>query len=100
MKKFIFKHKVLLTTLCATIALLVMPLIGCASYERCSTDCASEMGNGLDRIINVYTFNGTKIATYEGKIDVEHMNNVNYVLFHVNGKRYVYYFATVEIIEK
>lgn len=100
MKKFILKHKVLLTILCATVALLVMPLIGCASCERCSTDCVSEMGNGLDRIINVYTFNGTKIATYEGKIDVEHMPNVNYVLFHVNGKRYVYYFATVEIIEK
>lgn len=100
MKKFILKHKVLLTTLCATVALLVMPLIGCASMERCSTDCASEMGNGLERTINVYTFNGTKIATYEGKIDVEHMPDVNYVLFHVNGKRYVYYFATVEIIEK
>ena len=100
MKKFIFKYKVLLTTLCATVALLVMPLIGCASCERSCVDCASEMNNGLDRIINVYTFNGTKIATYEGKIDIEHKPNVNYVLFHVNGKRYVYYFATLEIIEK
>ena len=100
MKKFIFKYKVIITTLCATVALLIMPLIGCASMERCSVDCASEIGNGLDRIINVYTFNGTKIATYVGKIDVEDTTNVNYVLFHVNGKRYVYYFATVEIIEK
>lgn len=100
MKKFIFKHKVLLTTICATVALLVIPLIGCASCERCSTDCAAEVGNGLNRIINVYAFNGTKIATYEGKIDVKNTRNANYVLFHVNGKRYVYYFATVEIIEK
>lgn len=100
MKKFILKNKVLLTTICATVALLIMPLIGCASCERYSTDCASEVGNGLNRIINVYTFNGTKIATYEGKIDVKHTPDVNYVLFHVNGKRYVYYFATVEIIEK
>lgn len=58
----------------------------------------SNVNGGLSRIVNVYDYTGNKIATYEGKIDVQ--QNESKVLFDLNGKRYVYYNALVEVIEK
>lgn len=58
----------------------------------------SNVNGGLNRIVNVYDYTGNKIATYEGKIDVQ--QNESKVLFDLNGKRYVYYNALVEVIEK
>ena len=57
------------------------------------------MNGGLDRILNVYTIDGKLIATYEGKIDIEDNSNGS-VMFDLNGKRYVYYNAIIEVIEK
>lgn len=70
---------------------------GCESWERTKKDWDSEMG-GLNRVVNVYSYDGKLIATYEGKIDLE--ENEGKVLFDLNGKRYVYYNAFVEVIEK
>ena len=74
---------------------------GCASCERWETDCKSEMNNGIEREINIYTHDGKLIAHHEGKMDIE-TDNESYILFHINGKRYVYYYgiAIVEVIEK
>lgn len=58
----------------------------------------SNVNGGLNRTVNVYDYTGNKIATYEGKIDVQ--QNESKVLFDLNGKRYVYYNALVEVIEK
>lgn len=79
------------------IALLIVMCTGCESWERTKKSWSSEM-NGLNRVVNVYSYNGELIATYEGKIDLE--ENENKVLFDLNGKRYVYYNAFVEVIEK
>lgn len=79
------------------IALLIVMCTGCESWEREKKSWSSEM-NGLNRVVNVYSYNGDLIATYEGKIDLE--ENENKVLFDLNGKRYVYYNAFVEVIEK
>ena len=57
----------------------------------------SEFG-GLSRIVNIYDYEGELIATYEGMIDVEESETK--VLFDLNGKRYIYYNAVVEVIEK
>lgn len=38
------------------------------------------------------------IASYEGKLDLQ--ENESKVLFDLDGKRYVYYNAVVEVIEK
>ena len=70
---------------------------GCESLKRSMKDWDSEMG-GLNRVVNVYSYDGKLIATYEGKIDLE--ENEGKVLFDLNGKRYVYYNAFVEVIEK
>lgn len=79
------------------IALLIVMCTGCESWERTKKSWSSEI-NGLNRVVNVYSYNGELIATYEGKIDLE--ENENKVLFDLNGKRYVYYNAFVEVIEK
>ena len=72
---------------------------GCASCNRSLKSCSSDISGGLYRTVNVYSLDGKLLATYEGKIDID--DNVNgSVMFDLDGKRYVYYNATVEIIER
>ncbi len=68
-----------------------------ASGQRAITDQQSELANGLERTITVYTANGDIIASYTGKIDIEG-NDGGYVLFDFEGKRYTYYNCFVESI--
>lgn len=68
-----------------------------ASGQRAMIDQKSDFGNGLDRIVRIYTANGDIIAEFEGKIDIEG-NDGGYVLFDYEGKRYTYYNCFVESI--
>ena len=68
-----------------------------ASGQRALTDQKSELANGLERVVRVYTANGDIIAEYEGIIDIEG-NAGGYVLFDYQGKRYTYYNCFVESI--
>lgn len=86
------------------IAVIVAILLGMfwwfnntASGQRALTDQKSELANGLERIVRVYTANGDIIAEYEGIIDIEG-NDGGYVLFDYQGKRYTYYNCFVESI--
>ena len=84
----------------ATISLLIGMLWyfgNTASGQRAMTDQKSDLGNGLNRIVRVYTANGDTIAEFEGKIDIEG-NDGGYVLFDYQGKRYTYYNCFVESI--
>ena len=81
----------------ASIALSCLLLTGCASMDRACTDIQSELNNGLNRVINVYTANGDLIARYEGKIDIQESDG-GYIKFDYNGKRYIYYNCFVETI--
>ena len=80
------------------ILILVITMTGCASFERGIKDIKSDFKGGLNREINVYSYNGELIASYKGKIDLE--VNESKVLFELKGKRYIYYNAVVEVIEK
>lgn len=68
-----------------------------ASGQRALVDQHSEMANGLERTVTVYTANGEIIARYNGIIDIEG-NDGGYVLFDFEGKRYTYYNCFVESI--
>ena len=92
------KKKIITIVLWAVLALCIISVGGCSSCDRFGKSCASEIDNGLDRIVNVYSYDGDLIATYEGKIDLQ--TNESKVLFDLDGKRYVYYNAIVEVIEK
>lgn len=80
------------------ILILVCMSTGCASWERTKKNWKSDVGDGLYRKVNVYSYDGKLIATYEGKLDLQ--ENEGKVLFDLDGKRYVYYNALVEVIEK
>ena len=68
-----------------------------ASGQRAMTDQKSELDNGLERTVTIYTVDGEIIARYTGKIDIEG-NDGGYVLFDYEGKRYTYYNCFVESI--
>lgn len=68
-----------------------------ASGQRALIDQQSDLGNGLERTVTVYTANGEIIVQYSGKIDIEG-NDGGYVLFDYEGKRYTYYNCFVESI--
>ena len=68
-----------------------------ASGQRALTDQKSEMDNGLERTVTIYTADGEIIAQYTGKIDIEG-NDGCYGLFDYEGKRYTYYNCFVESI--
>ncbi len=70
-----------------------------SSTQRTLKDIQSEYTGGLNRTVNVYSYDGKKIATYDGKIDIAEKNS-NIVKFELKGKRYIYYNALVEVIEK
>ena len=71
-------------------------IIGSSSWKRAVVDIKSDISNGMQRTIKVYTADGKLLAEYEGKIDIEESNN--YVKFDYDGKRYIYYNCFVESI--
>lgn len=82
-----------------TSILIISLLSGCtASCDRWGKDVKSEWGGGLNRTVNVYSMTGELIASHEGKIDIE--DRENSILFDLDGKRYIYYNAIIEVVEK
>lgn len=68
-----------------------------ADGQRQVVDQRSNLSNGLDRVVTVYTADGDVIAQYEGQIDIE-ANDGGYIKFDFEGKRYMYYNCFVESI--
>lgn len=68
-----------------------------ADGQRQLVDQRSNLSNGLDRVVTVYTADGDVIAQYEGQIDIE-ANDGGYIKFDFEGKRYMYYNCFVESI--
>ena len=88
----------------AAVIVVLLLIAGFIYFSRSSTqrsikDFQSEYTGGLNRIVNVYSHDGDKIATYEGKIDIAERSD-SVVKFQLKGKRYIYYNAVVEVIEK
>lgn len=68
-----------------------------AAGRRAMLDQKSNLNNGVDRTVTVYTANGDIIAKYHGKIDID-SNDGGYIKFDFGGKRYIYYNCFVESI--
>lgn len=68
-----------------------------ASGIRALIDEQSNLSNGMERTITVYTADGQVIAQYSGRIDLA-ANSGGYVKFDFEGKRYIYYNCFVESI--
>lgn len=89
-------------------ALLCTTLMACdgrQKNEREEKDKLSEE-EGLDRVLTVYSQDGTKIKTYEGKFDIDSNSDINggasgsKIKFDLNGKRHIIYNALVINDEK
>ena len=86
-----------------TISICVAIIIGFRWYyantaagQRAMLDQKSNLQNGIERIVTVYTADGKQLAQYKGKIDIS--DNDGYVKFDFDGKRYIYYNCFVESI--
>ena len=69
-----------------------------SSCQRNWKDVESSWTGGLYREVYIYSLVGTLIASHEGKIDIE--DRENSILFDMEGKRYIYYNAIIEVVEK
>lgn len=67
-----------------------------AAGQRAMLDQKSNLQNGIERTVTVYTADGKQLAQYKGKIDIS--DNDGYVKFDFDGKRYIYYNCFVESI--
>ena len=72
----------------AVIAVLILACTGCASWQREIKSIKSDMGNGLNRTVTVYDYNGKKIDSWSGKFDVSESENEVY-FDDANGKRVI-----------
>lgn len=61
---------------------------GCNSWQREMKSLKSDFGNGLDRTVTVYDYNGQKIDSWSGKFDVSASENEVY-FDDANGKRVI-----------
>lgn len=99
-----FSKAAVALTILICILLIVALLVGMLWYfnntakgQRALVDQKSNMNQGLERTVTVYTANGEVIATYTGLIDID-TNDGGYVKFDFEGKRYIYYNCFVETI--
>lgn len=86
-----------------TIAICVATIFGFRWYyantaagQRAMLDQKSNLQNGIERTVTVYTADGKQLAQYKGKIDIS--DSDGYVKFDFDGKRYIYYNCFVESI--
>lgn len=93
------KKRIIRITVFFLLVISLFVFCGCASCERSFKSCNADISGGLYRTVNVYSLDGKLLATYEGKIDIDDNTNGS-VMFDLDGKRYVYYHAIVEVIEK
>ena len=70
------------------ICILILVCTGCASWQREIKSIKSDMGNGLNRTVTVYDYNGKKIDSWSGKFDVSASENEVY-FDDANGKRVI-----------
>lgn len=99
-----YKTESKIVIILATVMILFAVLCGMiwyfnntASGQRAMVDQQSNLANGLNRTVKVYTANGDVIAEYTGLIDIE-ANDGGYIKFDFEGKRYMYYNCFVESI--
>lgn len=68
------------------------------SGKRAYKDQQSELGGGIERVVQVYDVDGEMIREYSGRFDVE-TDKDSYILFDdEEGKRHIVYFTTGTIV--
>lgn len=81
------------------IVLILSLFVGCKEVGRSMKDLGSSF-SGLDRVVEVYTLEGTLLKRYKGQLDIETNEYGNKIKFDLNGKRVIIYNAVVIVEEK
>lgn len=75
-------------------------LCGCAKEWESSLKDWESATSGLDRTVKIYPYGSKEpIATYQGDINLD-SDDTGRVKFLLDGKRYIYYNVTAEVLEK
>ena len=93
------KKLLIIVGIASCLLIILISGVSCSSCDRVVKDVGSDISGGLNRVVTVYDMNGNVLQTYKGKIDLE-PNGSGIVKFELNGKRYMYYNAFVEVIEQ
>lgn len=72
-------------------------LTGCASCDRMSKTIDSNMGNGLNREVIVYSATGAEVWRFQGKFDIDYAGN-RLLFDDENNKRHTIYFQNGTVI--
>ena len=70
---------------------------GCASCSRWEKTMDSDVNEGLNRTVTLYSNNGEEIRFWDGKIDLEDSDEE--ILFDVNGRRTIIHGGIVVVQE-
>lgn len=70
------------------IVLISFTLSGCAEWNRNIKSFRNNIGNGLNRTVTLYDYNGKEIKKWTGKFDVSEDNNEVY-FDNEQGKRVI-----------
>lgn len=82
------------------VLILVIMTMGCSeSMKRYGKNIQSNYG-GLNRVVNVYSYDGKLLRSYSGMVDVRDDRGKNTILFDLNGKRIIISNAITIIEEK
>ena len=87
------KNKIKLIAICL---MSIFLFTGCASLNKWSKNWESELGNGLNRVVKVYSIDGKLLETYEGKIDIDYEDNR--VLFQIDGGNRIAIYGETAIV--
>ena len=93
------KRIVKIGLIATSLLILATPLAGCATLNRCSKSISSDFSGGLNRKVDVYSYDGKLLRSYEGQIDIAE-SSINEVWFDMDGKRYIITNAIVITEEK
>ena len=82
------------------LVITVVVLMGCTqSQQRGIKNIQSNFGGGLNRTVKVYALDGTLLAEYEGKLDIDE-GRAGAIKFDLDGERVMIYNAITIIEEK
>lgn len=78
----------------AMVVAMAFGATGCEKWDRFTKSMASGYGDGLDRKVIAYDYNGNVLYEYRGKIDIQ-MSESKVLFDTEEGKRVVLYNAIV-----
>ena len=82
------------------VAVMMLALSGCASWNRLGKNISSNVNNGLPRRIRVYNVNGKVIFDQKGKFDIDYSDHDVQYIDQQNCKHNIYIGSGTVIVDE